>query len=487
MELLQLLLLVAPSGPAPIPPAGIGNSTTITATCRNASDCTAELQAAFSSGAGHVHVPKLRDGRTWIVRPLQLKSHQRITLAADVEIVAKRGAFQSKYTGMLSANGVQNLTIEGGSASTLRMRRADYANASADEGLVYAKSEWRHGVTLMGVDRVTIRGLRITETGGDGIEIGSCEKGSCAGQANASSNVLVEDCQLDHNYRQGISVISAVNLTVRNTTLSHTGAPSQLSGDKPGIDYGTPPMSGVDLEPDITNQGFTNVTFEDCQFTGNRGSGVSVYLRRSDTTSPPLSVSFRRCTIDGATGRGGFEVGAIAPGAAVGSTGVLIEDSNVTNTTGAGLSVFDKAVDGPMIEVRNTSFVRVGLNKTAVYPCPAAYRKLHKCSSDRYVPTHDLMLTGGLSPKHPIPYAIGGLKLVGVTVVAERSRAFMLLLTTSNAGFGGGGVHGDVTVEAVNASSCEVEAPVVPTINATCVLHRDQAFLGGKATIPQKV
>ena len=61
---------------------------------------------------------------------------------------------------MLSANGVQNLTIEGSAGSTLRMRRADYANASADEGLVYAKSEWRHGITLTGVDGVTIRGLR---------------------------------------------------------------------------------------------------------------------------------------------------------------------------------------------------------------------------------------------------------------------------------------------------------------------------------------
>jgi hypothetical protein len=197
-----------------------------------------------------------------------------------------------------------------------------------------------------------------------------------------------------------------------------------------------------------------------------------VYTGRSDPTSPPLSVTFRRCTIDGATGRGGFDLGAMEPGAAMGGAGVLIEDSHVINTTSSGLSVFDKAVDGPPIEVRNTSFVRVGLNTTAVYPCPAAYRKLHKCSADRSVPLHDLALTGGLEPKHPITYAIGGLTLTGVTVVTDRPRAFMLLMTTSSAGFGGGGgVRGDVKVEAANASSCAVQAPVAvaPALKAECV------------------
>ena len=120
---------------------------------------------------------------------------------------------------------------------------------------------------------------------------------------------------------------------------------------------------GVDLEPDIPNQGFTNVLFEDCHLTGNRGSGISVYLRRSDPTSPPLSVTFRRCTVDGATGQGGFSIGAMEPGAAMGGYGVVIEGSLVTNTTAAGLSVFDKAAHGPPVVVRDTSFVHAGPSK----------------------------------------------------------------------------------------------------------------------------
>jgi hypothetical protein len=119
----------------------------------------------------------------------------------------------------------------------------DYANATPP--LIYSKAEWRMGINLIGVDGFTVRNLRITETGGDGIQMGSCEKGPCigtvarfnilsefrargvfltclrrhplsyrrhhcescrnaagaVGHRNASYNVLVENCQLDHNVR----------------------------------------------------------------------------------------------------------------------------------------------------------------------------------------------------------------------------------------------------------------------------------------------
>ena len=228
-------------------------------------------------------------------------------------------------------------------------------------------------------------------------------------------------------------------------------------------------MSGVDLEPDIPNQGFTNVLFQDCKLTGNRGSGFSMYLRRSDPTSPPLSVTFRRCTVDGETGGGGFDIGAMEPGTALGGSGVRIEDSYVTNTTTAGLAVFDKAKDGPVVRVFNTSFSYVARNSTTVYACPAEYRKLHKCSADRVVPDDDLALTGGLEPKHPIDFPIGGLELDNVTVISDRPRSFLLLMTTSSAGFAGGGVRGDVTVHASNSSSCTVPAVAARTLTTQCV------------------
>ena len=56
-------------------------------------------------------------------------------------------------------------------------------------------------------------------------------------------------------------------------------------------------------------------------------------------------------------------IGAMEPGAAMGGYGVVIEGSLVTNTTAAGLSVFDKAAHGPPVVVRDTSFVHAGPSK----------------------------------------------------------------------------------------------------------------------------
>ena len=91
----------------------------------------------------------------------------------------------------------------------------------------------------------------------------SCEKDGCAGQRPSSRNVLISDCVFHANYRQvrhkppprawellthqtaltwpaprlqGISVVAAENVMVRNTTLSGTGVP-----------WGTPPMSGTTI------------------------------------------------------------------------------------------------------------------------------------------------------------------------------------------------------------------------------------------------
>ena len=141
---------------------------------------------------------------------------------------------------------------------------------------------------------------------------------------------------------QGISVVAAINVMVSNTTLSSTGVP-----------WGTPPMSGADLEPDVFYQGMTNVSFEGCRFLDNRGSGVNMYLRQSTSKSPPVSATFRDCTIDG-TGRGGFELGAMLPN--VSGPGVWIENCHVRNTTGFGLSIFDKSASAAPIHVADSSF-----------------------------------------------------------------------------------------------------------------------------------
>ena len=79
----------------------------------------------------------------------------------------------------------------------------------------YVKSEWRHGLNLWsGVD-ITITGLTIDRSGGDGIQTGAgTEGGDRPGGAQPgmpgtrTRNVVIHDVDLSNNHRQGISVIS---------------------------------------------------------------------------------------------------------------------------------------------------------------------------------------------------------------------------------------------------------------------------------------
>ena len=54
-------------------------------------------------------VKLLWPGRSWIVRPLRLHSHQAIVLAEGVEILARRGEFRSPFTALLTASGTENV------------------------------------------------------------------------------------------------------------------------------------------------------------------------------------------------------------------------------------------------------------------------------------------------------------------------------------------------------------------------------------------
>src|SRR5690606_3990603 len=98
----------------------------------------------------------------------------------------------------------------------------------------------------------------VKETGGDGLYLG-------AGTNGYNENVLVEDMVFDSNYRLGMAVISAQNLTIRRSRFINT--------------KGTPPNGGLDFEPNYLGQRLVNCVVEDSSFTGNiSGAGIEFYL-----------------------------------------------------------------------------------------------------------------------------------------------------------------------------------------------------------------
>ena len=174
---------------------------------------------------------------------------------------------------LLMIEDCRNITIYGYGAKIV-MWKIDYANAS-----LYNHSEFRFGIAVYASANLRILGLNVSSTGGDGLYFEDVE------------NVFVKDVSLFDNFRQGMSVISAENLTVEDSLLANTG--------------GTWPMCGLDLEPDYPYQKFINITFRRVESRGNAGCGFSVAPAALNGRAQQISITFEDCIAEG-NGESGY-------------------------------------------------------------------------------------------------------------------------------------------------------------------------------------
>ena len=266
-------------------------------------DCTEGLAQALNR-SGTVVVPRLEvPGRAgqfmpWATRGMRFESDNALVIfehGAEVQalknstyVFACHMSFRSVSFGggdLASAHNRSNLTVVGYGA-TWRAWREDYMNGCTH-------SQFRMGFRINNSSDVRVAGLTVRESGGDGMIVMSnvCHLTSCQ-NVGASKRILIRDVTLDRNMRQGMSVISAQDMTVINTTFSNTN--------------GTGPSGGVDLEPDSSDfasdpMRLTNISFHDCTATNNAGSGFQVntpHLRdplANDCSLAGLCFSRRRC------------------------------------------------------------------------------------------------------------------------------------------------------------------------------------------------
>jgi len=341
-------------------------------------DATKCLQAAIDSGARTVVVPYV--GADWIVTPVKLRSHLDLVFEPGVLVLAKKGAFKGKGDSLFTAVDASDITIRGYGA-TLRMRKKDYQSAA------YAKAEWRMVLHFMGCRRVRVEGVRLESSGGDGIYIGTTAKlPYCA-------DVVIRDVVCHDNHRQGISVISAVNLLIENCVMSNTG--------------GTSPQAGIDFEPNGAREKLVNCVVRNCVMAGNAGAGVLIYLKNLSNKSDPVSIHVENCHV-----RSGRDVG-IAVGAVqdTGPQGVIeFRNCTIENTQKGGLFVYDKSADKTRVRFVNCKWKNVGK------PPPAADGKVRKPG----VPLLLTLLRPKLTKKH------GGIDFVDCYVYDDVDRPVLV-------------------------------------------------------------
>ena len=308
-------------------------------------DATEALQAAINSGAKRVIVPNMT--KDWIVRPITLAGDQELVLEDGVVVTAKRGEYRGKGDCVFTARDVSNLTLRGYGA-TVRMQKEDYivGKVLLDMGWnrwfgQYEKAEWRMPLSLQGCDNVTIQGLTLRDSGGDGIIVGR------GGTRTYSKDIHIKDVVCDNNYRQGISVISVDGLLVENCVFRNT--------------WGTPPSSGVDLEPDTPDERLRDVVFRNCLFADNYGDGIEVFLAHLTADSGDVSIRFENCRVTSRRGAGirVTKVSDAGPGGLV-----EFRDCVVESTEGYGIKVQDKSATRARVRFANCTVRNAANNRS---------------------------------------------------------------------------------------------------------------------------
>jgi hypothetical protein len=160
------------------------------------------------------------------------------------------------------------------------MWHADYVlnpfNLSGLKGI-----EARGAIGIYDSRGVTVSGLEITESGGDGVCVVGCV--GCE----------LHNLTIDGAYRDAITVAACNGLLVDGCALLNTGAPGRYNGGEKltTSNGGIAGACAVDVEPDSEGAAVLNLTFRDVRAAGNAGTAFNVH---GDTSH---SIRFERARV----------------------------------------------------------------------------------------------------------------------------------------------------------------------------------------------
>lgn len=244
----------------------------------NGGDATDALQKAINDTNADKIVVRKMDSPWLISKPIFLQSNKEIVFEEGVVVQAKSGSFLENNRGLFFGRDLENVKLigqgTGENKATLKMNKEEYT-----------KSEYGHVISLLGVKDFQVSGLNLTGGGGDGLHIaGGAYDVPDPNYRFYSENGLVENITSDNNRRSGLSIDSAKNLVVRNSSFTNNS--------------GTAPSAGINLEPTWDFETLQNITIEDVNVSGNGVNGIQIPYGNLDDSSEAISVDFKNITLE---------------------------------------------------------------------------------------------------------------------------------------------------------------------------------------------
>lgn len=123
---------------------------------------------------------------------------------------------------------------------------------------LYTSGEHRHVLSLNRCEGCSVKGGKISGSGGDGIYL------AYPGTEGYPRSILIKDVTLENNRRQGISVISGSDIQISDIKVSNT--------------RGTKPGAAIDIEPNQDHYIYS-VDIVNLESINNQGAALQIYPR----------------------------------------------------------------------------------------------------------------------------------------------------------------------------------------------------------------
>lgn len=347
------------------------------AVCNGSHDDTHAIQDALMAARTTNPMFKVEFPNNCVTAKLAIGSNQWIEFQEGATLRALPGGFPDKASPMFSIIG-QNITIKGHHA-TLLMNREEYSDG-----------EWRAGVYIYQASNVYIDNLKVVGAGGDGFTI----KG-----IKTPENITLVNVAADKCVRNGISIISGRNVTIRGAVLSETSENGRGAGT-----HG--PWAGLDVEPNNDpGEVLDNISLEDLHTSGNAGAGLQFTLHNMPSTT--IKVTNFRSENDGRSGHaiglyfGGmlFDSGGLNPSQPVQGQ-ILIESAHIVSPNGSGVLWRTWSANQPKVILRNTTIESPGAQTGNMNRCGLYYNVKDATFGAKYQPgTHLNVEVDGLVVK----------------------------------------------------------------------------------------
>lgn len=267
-------------------------------------DDTLAIQRAINKVADSGATVLIPAGTYLIDAVAHLNLTNNMTLKMEEGAILKAIPNNKENYGIIKIKNVSNVNVIGG---IVQGERDQHQGKTG---------EWGMGVELYGSKNVVIENVIAKDNWGDGFYVN-----------DDASNTAFCGVIADNNRRQGISVISANRLVIRDSVFQRT--------------HGTEPMAGIDIEPN-SNQSVTDVRITNNVVMHNSGSGIISTV--SDEAKGTAHV--KNVMIDGNTVVNNGRVGSYSAGIYINrQTGQKITNNSVNSNFQDGIAVVSESTD----------------------------------------------------------------------------------------------------------------------------------------------